>query len=420
MEEYYNHSFSERWNERVQREKDKSAKNNPDWPSIFCTFGVGCLKLADCDPDCDYSCNCKKADDHLADILAEDFHFQHLDNPEFASQSGNHTYDHLLQDLSPGAFDKRHQHNLKMLHKLEWRCKPTNLSSDHLRLRRVLFVDNLVTESKGFELGCHLYPLNSIGYGGVVNNFLETLEWQEDVVSAPDKFISRLEAFPTQVEQFIELLRHGLTKKRVASKDMLRLFSQQTLAASSDATPIENLLESVTDSNLRARGGAGIEAYAEACVKLERFVRVEYEPHARSVGGCTGMETRELGSEIYALSLRFHTTTTMTPEEVHQVGLSEVERIRERYRDEVLVPLGRMTKKEVTSSPDDLFVERFAQFVEECRNDPSNYYEREEDLLSGYQDKCDEIRRTLPDYFQTFPKSELEIVRKDAPTAPAA
>ena len=57
-------------------------------------------------------------------------------------------------------------------------------------------------------------------------------------------------------------------------------------------------------------------------------------------------------SEVYALCLRYHTTTTMTPAEVHDVGLAEVARIEKRYQEDVLTKLG--------------FLGTFDEFVSVC------------------------------------------------------
>lgn len=254
------------------------------------------------------------ADDALASILKDDFSFQLSDNPEYASQSGVHKYDHQLQDLSPEAFERRIKHNEAILKRLS-DIDPAALSSDAHRLRRALFLDNVTTENEAFALGCHLYPINSIGYGGVVNNFLETLEWMEDVEeggeAAAECFVKRLEAFPTQTDQFIDLLRSGIAKKRTASKDMLRKVSVQIMESATGPGPIQDILKKMEggDKKLLQRGNDGWIAFQAACKKLEKFLREEYGPHAREKGGCSGLPTH--GAEIYALCLRFHTTTTM-------------------------------------------------------------------------------------------------------------
>jgi len=102
------------------------------------------------------------ADERLHSLLAYDFQYQHSDNPEFASQSGNHQYSDKLQHLSPASFEQRRIHNSSVLARLE-AIKEQDLTSDVLRVRRTLFYENVSQESAAFDLGCHLYSLNSIG-----------------------------------------------------------------------------------------------------------------------------------------------------------------------------------------------------------------------------------------------------------------
>jgi uncharacterized protein (DUF885 family) len=115
------------------------------------------------------------AHDQLTELLQQDFAHQHSDNPEFASQSGVHLHDARLQDLSPAAFDKRAEYDADIL-KRAAALDPNELTEqEQLTLR--LFIDNVKTEAEAFALGCHLFPINSIGYGGVVLNFVEALDW---------------------------------------------------------------------------------------------------------------------------------------------------------------------------------------------------------------------------------------------------
>ena len=89
------------------------------------------------------------------------------DNPEYASQAGDHRYAHLLQDLSPAAFEKRRMHNVAMLKDAnELVAELNGAGAAETPVHLVLFMQSIQDELTAFELGCHLYPVNSIGYGG--------------------------------------------------------------------------------------------------------------------------------------------------------------------------------------------------------------------------------------------------------------
>ena len=104
---------------------------------------------------------------------------------------------------------------------------------------------------------------------------------------------------------------------------------------------------------------------------------------------------------------RFHTTTDLSPEEVHQIGLAEVAKIEGRYRSEVLLPLGFGAS-----------AEEFIRFVEFVRHDPQFYVSTPDQLLDVYRKTCDEISAIMPRYFNEIPRTPLEITSKQV--GPAA
>jgi uncharacterized protein (DUF885 family) len=105
------------------------------------------------------------------------------------------------------------------------------------------------------------------------------------------------------------------------------------------------------------------------------------------------------------LLFRYHTTTNLTADEIHNIGLSEVARIEARYRDDVLIPLGY--------DPDD-----FKGFVNEMKVNPQFYVSSSAQLLKLYEDTCAQIAAKMPDYFGEIPRSPLAITSKTA--GPAA
>jgi len=265
----------------------------------------------------------------------------------------------------------------------------------HLRL----FTNNVALELEAFEAGCHLCPINSIGYGGVHHSFVEQLEWM--VPDDHDTFLARVEALPAQAEQYIALLRSGLERGIVASQDMLRKVVPQ-LEESKTSSLLIGMIEQVPEA-LSARAQAALTGYVAAIEAVKVFVMSEYAPQARATPGCKGMAQ---GEHIYNISLRYHTTTTMSAAEIHEVGLQEVARIEQRYQADVMAPLG--------------FAGTFEEFVAQCKGDKTLHYDTEAQLLDGYQKLSDRIAEVLPGYFAEFPASKLEIVSKQSETAPCA
>ena len=263
-------------------------------------------------------------------------------------------------------------------------------------------------ELAGMEMGLHLWPINSIGYGGVHHSFIEALDWVPEGEAGRTAVLERLEAFPTQVEQYTALLRRGMEVGRVASRSMLRKVPEQVaqmLADLDDPTATVRKLCDAMPPALAARAAAAVGAFRQGLERLAAFVSDVYFPKARVGDGCSSLDD---GAAVYAACLEFHTTTTMTAAEVHQVGLEQVARIEKRYRDDVMAPLGKAGGT-------------FEEFVAWASDPASGHIcSSADELISGYNALIDRIGERLPEYFETQPKAKLEVVPKDSATAPAA
>ena len=99
-------------------------------------------------------------DAEVQQLMEQDWHWQLQDNPEYASQAGQHQWDAKLQDLSPSSFNQREAHDKEMLAAAKALLSRAE-SSAASQLK--LFVRDLESEITAFELGCHLYPVDSIG-----------------------------------------------------------------------------------------------------------------------------------------------------------------------------------------------------------------------------------------------------------------
>ena len=235
------------------------------------------------------------------------------------------------------AFELRHEHNTTVLKTAQSLLESTEDKKDVLHLE--LLIKNIQDEQQSYEMNCHLYPVNSIGYGGVHNNFIEALDW----LGAENKavnFLSRLTAFPLQCTQYKALLLLGIEKKCVASVCMVRKVPEQLtsllIALDGNTGPICDLIAALfpkTTSAQHTEAMAKKQLFREAIADLLEFFESSYIPHARPESGCRGMLCgKQRGAEVYAQCLKYHTTTSLTAEEIHAIGVEEVARIRHRYQ----------------------------------------------------------------------------------------
>ena len=262
----------------------------------------------------------------------------------------------------------------------------------------------------------HLYALNSTGTGCPTFSFIEAVEWMRFENIADYKlYLRRLNAFPTQIQMFIDSFREGIRTGYTCSRAQVRKVESQVEAiiASQFAAlrePLAGLLQ------LAGSDGVGKDLFddIEATLRsdgivanafkmfLDFFLSEEMQSSLRVDPSVSALPN---GRAIYAACLEYHTTTSLTADDIHALGLSEVARIETRYREEVLKPMG--------FDPDD-----FSAFVQYARSHPAYYVSNAEQLLDRYRAVCDQIAQIMPTYFADIPLSPLEITSKEV--GPAA
>ena len=209
--------------------------------------------------------------------------------------------------------------------------------------------------------------------------------------------IARLETADTLIEQNITILKQGLgrgitppaiTLRDVPQQVRNQLFDdpmQSPLLASFKRFP--DAMDSSKQAELKA---AAIAAYqdkiAPAYRKLLIFLEQEYLPNAVQKVGLSNLPE---GRQWYAHKVQRSTTTDFSPQQIHQLGLSEVKRIR-RAMDEIIASSG--------------FEGDFYQFTEFLRTDPQFYFTSKGDLLREYRNIAKKADAQLPALFGKLPR----------------
>ncbi|MDB4856828.1 DUF885 domain-containing protein [Gammaproteobacteria bacterium] len=137
-----------------------------------------------------------------------------------------------------------------------------------------------------------------------------------------------------------------------------------------------------------------------AYVDLNNFLKNTYLPNSRSSIGLNGVPE---GDKWYEYAARYHTTTDLTPDEIHDIGLKEVLRIR----------------KEMEQIITDLKWDGdFKSFLNYLRTSPRFYYDNPEDLLNAYLIMAKSIDPLLPKIFKVFPRAPYGVIAIPAESAP--
>jgi uncharacterized protein (DUF885 family) len=218
-----------------------------------------------------------------------------------------------------------------------------------------------------------------------------------------EDILSRLRGLPTVIDQTIALLdkglKEGITPPRVTLRDipaqvgnllvddpmkspMLRAFGKFP-----DAVPAAEQ-ERLKGEAVRAFN----EQVAPAFKKLQSYLANTYEPAARESIAMSGLPD---GKAWYAYNVRSQTTTSLTPEQIHQIGLAEVARIRKQM-DALIASTG--------------FAGTFEEFLTFLRTDPRFFFDKPEDLLAGYRDIAKRIDPELIKLFGKLPRLPYGVI----------
>jgi uncharacterized protein (DUF885 family) len=215
--------------------------------------------------------------------------------------------------------------------------------------------------------------------------------------------IARMEALPDYIDQNIALMRRGLEKGVTPPKITLRDVPQQIRNQLVDDASESPLLKGFADmpatvdplqaETLRMRAA---EVYREQVVpayeKLLEFTEDEYLPGARETIAAKDLPD---GEAWYTNNVAMRTTTDLTPQQIHEIGLSEVSRIRAEM-DVIIESTG--------------FEGSFDEFLKFLRTDPQFYHTTAEGLMREYRDIAKRADPELTRLFGILPRTPYGVI----------
>lgn len=327
----------------------------------------------------------------LQDLRFRWFLENHPEAATFLAQQGPV---HRWTDYSLPAIERRQDQSRRMLDLIR-SLDPGTLSSDQ-RIDYQLLYHNLRTEVQGFEFPNHLLPLNKME--GIYRDVPQVLAAMPRRSSDDfETILQRLEALPELVQQISGLMRQGLSQGITPPKvtlhglpDQIRELVPDKASKSPLLAPFREIPETIPKSEQERLQRKAHAIYEESMAPAWRdfavFIEQEYIPKARLATPFTSLPS---GKHWYAHKIFENTTTSLTAEEIHQIGLAEVDRIRRKMNS-------------VIARTD--FHGDFREFTEFLRNDPRFYYTSEEQLLRGFRDIAKRIDGELPKLFGNLPR----------------
>ena len=333
----------------------------------------------------------------LVDITYE---YTLLSHPEFATFLGDPRGQDRWSDQSEAAIRQRQQDDKVLLAALR------NIDREALSATGQFNYDLMFERQKqdieGQQFPVEFMPLNQMG--GVQQDIARMMAIMRPKTAADyANMIARLEKVPQLVDQTIAWMRKGMqagiTPPAITLRDVPQQIRNQ-LVDEADQSPLLGAFQKVpagVDSlqwkSLQQQATKAFsEKVAPAFEKLLAFVENQYIPAAR-----TTIAMRDLpdGEAWYAYNVRQRTTTDLTPEQIHAIGLAEVKRIHAEM--EVVIKSSG-------------FEGSFEAFLVFLRTDPQFYHQTKEDLLREYRDIAKRADPELTKLFGKLPRTPYGVI----------
>jgi uncharacterized protein (DUF885 family) len=325
--------------------------------------------------------------------------------PENATAYGDYRYNDKLEDYSLAAFAERHQTDQAFLARLE--AVPTAGFPDQDQLSHDVMVRVLQQRDADFALKEYEMPINQMN--GIHTSLADLpLSVPLDSVKHYQDYVVRLRQIPGALNQTSEVLRAGMRDKLMPVRFLLEKIPAQCdgiIAADPFLQPTKKYPADISADEQKRLTQEITDAVHQDVIPAYRtfaaFVRTEYAPQGRTALAVTSLPE---GEKRYQNDIYGRTTTRMTAEEIHQLGLREIERIE-----------GEMTaiaKKEGFSD--------LASFRASIIKYPKYIPTSAEQILDDFRQYIAEMEPKLPELFTLLPKSPVTVEAIPAFQAAAA
>lgn len=335
----------------------------------------------------------------LNDLLAEQWQYTLKTSPEFATILGDLRYNNQWRDMSLAQVDRDRLTTEGFLKRFE--AIDTTGFSEEDTLNKTLMVLQLKDNLKFIQLKLYEMPLNQMwGTHLQLPGFISSIPF--NTVKDYDDYLARLKAVPKVLEQVVELSKQGIKDGMMPPKYLLEKVAKQidTIAKPAGidsvfASPLKQFPDSISKADRERLDAAILQAIDQevrpAYAKLGVFVSKDYAPYGRIHEGVWSLPN---GKAIYEYYVQNNTTTTKTPEQIHQLGLAEVKRIE-----------SEMTLLAKSQGFKDL-----ASFKKSAETDPKVFAKSREEILAAYRHYIDQMQPELPKLFGLLPKNKVEVV----------
>ncbi|HFV9230037.1 TPA: DUF885 family protein [Acinetobacter baumannii] len=335
----------------------------------------------------------------LNQLLQEQWEYTLKNSPETATVLGDLRYNDRWTEFSKTQIEKDKKSTQNFLKRFE-AIDSTGFSATD-QLNKDLMIYQLKETLKNYDLKLYEMPFNQmwglhLQFPGFISSipFDNTKQYQD--------YISRLKQIPLILDQGIQLAKQGQKDGLMPPKYLIEKVAKQinsiATPAGADsvfASPLKQFPKNISKAEqerLSRKVLQTIDQYVRpAYQKLGTFIQKDYLPHGRQHEGIWSLPK---GDELYRFYVENNTTTSESPENIHQLGLKEVARIE-----------AEMLKIAKAQGFNDL-----KSFQQSLKTNPAVFPKSREEILEIYRGYIAQMQPELPKLFGLLPKNKVEVL----------
>jgi uncharacterized protein (DUF885 family) len=339
----------------------------------------------------------------LSDLLAEHWEYTMRTNPEYASILGDKRYNDKLSDVSEKAIYADLEAQKQFL--ARFKAVDTTGFPEQEALNKALMVRQLEVNLDGSRFKDWEEPVTQ--FGGIhidAPQLVSVLSFES--VKDYEDFIARLNQLPIALDQTMDLMRKGMADHIIPPKILLEQVAKQAGAIANTKPedspfmePAKKFPAGFSDADKTRLQQQMLEAVRDrvtpAYARFTKFVAEDYAPHGRSEPGLWALPD---GNARYAFAIKQTTTTNLTPEQIHEIGLREVAKDRAAML-KIAQKLGYKDLKTFDAALD---------------KNPALHPRSRQEMLDLYRKYTDQMWARLPQMFGRLPKAKVEILPVEA------
>ena len=335
----------------------------------------------------------------LNQLLQEQWEYTLKNNPETATTLGDLRYNDRWTEVSKNQIEKDKKSTQNFLKRFEV-IDSTGFSATD-QLNKDLIIYQLKETLKSYDLKLYEMPFNQMwGLHLQFPGFISSIPF--DNAKQYQDYISRLKQIPLILDQGIQLAKQGQKDGLMPPKYLIEKVAKQIDSIATPvgkdsvfASPLKQFPNNIPKAEQERLSREILQAIDQhvrpAYQKLGTFIQKDYLPSGRQHEGIWSLPK---GDELYRYYVENNTTTSESPENIHQLGLKEVARIE-----------AEMLKIAKAQGFSDL-----KSFQQSLKTNPAVFPKSREEILEIYRGYIAQMQPELPKLFSLLPKNKVEVL----------